>query len=134
MHVVTLIHSDPRNFKDFEKWVNSRDYGSRAFCREFRLYDINIQEKHLPNLLGDLKYYYKGNMVAAYKKNKFIKKIINFVIKFMKLKPIDIDSVERTPPKWFKGIKFNPETCHGIYLYPLGGFPDKKDKKGHEEI
>lgn len=134
MHVITLVHSDPRNFKPFEKWVNSRDYGSRAFCREFRLYDINIQEAHLPNLLGDLKHYYKGNMIAAYKKNKLIKRIINFVRKRLKLKEIDMDSVEKTPKKWFTGINCGPNTCHATYLYPLGGFPDIKDKYGHEEI
>ena len=95
--------------------------------------DINVQEKHLPNLLGDLKYYYKGNMVAAYKRNSWVKKFINFVIRIMKLKKIDIDSVEKTPQKWFKGMKFEPGSCASMYLYPLGGMPDVK-RDGHEEI
>jgi len=133
MHVITLVHGDPRNFKNFEKWVNSLDYGSRAFCRRFALMDINITEEHLPNLLGDLKHYYKSNMVAAYRKNSWMKKFINFVIKVMKLKKIDIDSVEKTPDKWFKGMEFEGGSCSGMYLYPLGGFPDRV-VKGHEEI
>ena len=135
MHVVTLVHGDPRNFKNFEKWINSLDYGSRAFCRRFALMDINIQEKHLPNLLGDLKYYYKSDMVQAYDKSRqsWIKKFMNFVIKIMKLKKIDIDSVEKTPKKWFKGMEFEGGSCSGFYLYPLGGFPDIV-RNGHEEI
>ena len=133
MHVITLVHGDPRNFKNFEKWVNSLDYGSKAFCRRFALMDINITEKCLPGLLGDLKHYYKGNMVAAYKKNSWIKKFINFVVKVMKLKKIDIDSVEPTPDKWFKPMEFEGGSCAGFYLYPLGGMPDIV-VNGHEEI
>ena len=133
MHVVTLIHGDPRNFENFRKWVNSLDYGSRAFCRRFALMDINIQESCLPMLLGDLKHYYKSNMIAAYGKNSWIKKFINFVVKVMKLKKIDMDSVEKTPDKWFKPMKSKVNTVHGMYVYPLGGFPDKK-VNGREEI
>jgi len=133
MHVITLVHGDPRNFENFREWINSLDYGSKPYCRRFALMDINVQEKHLPNLLGDLKYYYKGNMVAAYKRNSWVKKFINFVIRIMKLKKIDIDSVEKTPKKWFKGMKFEPGSCAGFYLYPLGGMPDVK-RDGHEEI
>lgn len=133
MHVITLIHGDPRNFDNFSNWVNTLDYGSKAYCRRFALMDINIQEKCLPNLLGDLKHYYKGNMVAAYKRNSWIKKFINMVVKVMKLKKVDIDSVEKTPAKWFKGMKSEPGTVANVYLYPLGGFPDKK-VNGREEI
>ena len=133
MHVVTLIHGDPRNFKNFEEWINSRDYGSRAFCRRFALMDINIEKGSLPMLLGDLKHYYKKNMIAAYKRNSWIKKFINFVVKVMKLEKIDMDSVEKTPAKWFKGMKSEPNTVNGMYLYPLGGFPDIV-RYGHEEI
>jgi len=52
----------------------------------------------------------------------------------MKLEPIDIDSVEKTPKRWFEPIKLDPKVCHAVYLYPLGGFPDKIDKTGHESI
>ena len=134
MHIPTLIHGDPRNMENFRKWINSLDYGSKPYCREFRLFDLNVQEVHKDKFLADLKHYYKANGVAAYKKNNLVRKIINFIIRFLKLQKIDMDSIEPTPDKWFRGMNFAPNSCGGFYLFPLGGIPDGRDCHGHEEI
>ena len=120
--------------ENFRKWVNGLDYGSRPYCREFRLFDLNVQEVHKDKFLADLKHYYKSSGVAAYKHNGMVRKIMNFFIKILRLQKIDMDSIEPTPSKWFKGMEFAPNSCGGFYLFPLGGIPDGKDKFGHEEI
>lgn len=118
--------------KNFPKWINSLDYGSKPYCREFRLFDVNVQEVHLEKLLGDLKHYYKGG-ANAYKKKGFVKKLIHFFVKFLGMKKIDMDKIEPTPDKWFRPMEFAPNSCAGFYMFPLGGIPDYK-RDGHEEL
>jgi hypothetical protein len=129
MHVLTLVHTDPRNHERFQKWINSLDFGSRPFCREVRLYDIAVQEKHLDKLLEHLKRYYKGAMIGSgeYTTGK-IQKMIRWVMKFFKLKPVYIENVEEIPKKWFKPINFAHGCTHSCYIFPIGSYPDKKDK------
>lgn len=135
MHIITLVHTDSVNHKKFVKWINSRDYGSRPFCREFRFYDIAIQEVHKDRLLADLKHYHKENLTGGTKTKK-IKKVIDWLFKIMKLKPVSFEGIEKTPSKWFTPINFNgKEACtHAVYLEVIGGLSDTFDKYGHEEI
>jgi len=135
MHIEVALHTDKGNHEKFVEWINSRDYGSRPFCREWRIYDVAISEVHKNKLLADLKWYHKSHLNGGYK-TKYIKKIINFFIKVFGLEVIDMDKVEKTPVRWFEPIKWNDkERCtHAAYLEVLGGFKDKKDKYGHEEI
>lgn len=135
MHVEVVLHTDPGNHKKFQEWVNSRDYGSRPFLREWRVYDCAIQEKHKSQFLSDLKWYHKDRLCGGFR-TKFIKKLINFFIKRLGMKVIDMDKVEKTPKKWFTPIKWNDkERCtHAAYLEVIGGFKDSFDKHGHEEI
>lgn len=140
MHIITAIHSDARNFEAFREWVNSRDYGSRPYCREVRFLDLNIQEVHLEKFLADLKWFYKEDLVGfkqsngKYKTSKY-KKLWKWFVKLLGLKYIDIESVERTPKKWFEKPKYpNKHQTLCFYLHPLFGIPDFKDKSGHEEI
>ena len=127
-HIPILVHTDPRNFPEFEKWINSLDYGSRAYCREWRVYDINIQEQHKDKLLGDLKYHYKETMIGLGKKTKILKKIIGWIMKIPGIKTIDMSKIELTPKKWFRDFKKKSYVTHSLYLYPLGIIPDSKDK------
>lgn len=146
MHLLTLVESDPRNFKNFEDWINNREYGGRAYCREIKLYDINIKEKDLPYLLGDLKHYSKLPTEDGKKFKTFFKvynKVLSLLSKFFPLFPVDIDSVEKTPDNWFEPIKQKkgkeqsgamkhiPKYC---YLRPLGYIKDRKHKGGNERI
>lgn len=146
MHLLTLVESDPRNFKNFEEWINSREYASRPYCREIRLYDINVKEKDLPYLLGDLKHYVKLPKEEEGKFKTFFKvynKVLSFISKVFPLYPVDVDNVEKTPKKWFQPIKqknkkeqsgpmkYVPSYC---YLRPLGYIKDRKHKGGNERI
>lgn len=129
MHVLTLVETDPRNFKPFEEWINSRDYGSRPFCREIRLYDLNINEKSLERFLGDLKYYDYQTPIKH--KMKIVNWIIKMVHKIFGLKYIDMSKIEKTPLKWFEHVKFGGVPF--LYLKPLGTLPDVVSH-GNEEI
>lgn len=135
MHIEVALHTDPGNHEKFQEWINSRDYGSRPFLREWRIYDIAIQEIHKDKLLGDLKWYHKSTLNSGFK-TKTIKKIINFFIKRLGLRVIDMENIEPTPEKWFEGIKWNDKKrcTHAAYLEVIGGFPDGFDKTGHESI
>ncbi len=128
-HVLTFIDTDPRNFKAVEKWINSLDYGSRPFCRELRLFDIAIQEEHLPKFLADLKYYEKEGLIGlGVEKTNFIKKVIQWALKFLKLQPINMEEIKKTPQKWFKPIEFPKGVTHGVYMFPVGLYPDRLDR------
>ena len=93
MHVEVAVHTDPVNHKKFAKWVDSRDYGSRPFLREWRFYDIAVQEVHKDKLLADLKWYHKDKLAGGFK-TKFLKKILNFFIKRLGFEVIDMSNVE----------------------------------------
>ncbi len=135
MHIEVGVHTDSENHSRFVKWVNSRNYGSRPFCREWRFYDIAIQEVHKDKLLADLKWYHKDQLVGGFK-TKFVKKVLNFFIKRLGMEVIDLKKIEKTPEKWFTPIDWNSDArcTHSAYLEVLGGFKDSFDKKGHEEI
>lgn len=146
MHVLTLVEADPRHFKNFEEWVNTREYGSRTYCREMRLYDINVKEKDLPYLLGDLKHYDKVPAKGKKKYSRFFR-FYNFLVKqlgkVLPIEPINMEKVEKTPKKWFNPIprtkgkkpsgpmKYVPKY---VYLKPLGAIKDRKHKGGNERI
>jgi len=146
MHLLTLVESDPRNFKNFEEWINSREYASRTYCREIKLYDINVKEKDLPYLLGDLKHYTKLPSKDGKKFKAFFKvynKLLKLVSKVFPLFPVNMGNIEKTPKKWFQPIKqkknkeksgamkYVPKYC---YLQPLGYIKDRKHKGGNERI
>lgn len=135
MHILTGVYTDPKNHEEFPKWINSLDYGSRPFCREFRFYDIAISEKNKDKLLAELKWYSKEKLVGmTKKKTQLIQKMIKFVMKIFRLKPVDMDNIEKIPEKWRKPMTFVPGCTHGLYLFPIGTLPDRKDEHGHEEI
>lgn len=134
-HILTLVDTDPRNFKPFENWVNSLNYGSRPFLREVRLFDIAIQEVHKEKFLADLKHYYKSKLVGMSElKTQLIQKAIQIPPRMIGMKPIDMNKIEATPTKWFKPVKFPYGVTHGLYLFPIGSYPDRIDERGHMEI
>lgn len=140
MHILTFVHTDPRNHERFPKWINSLDYGSRPFCREIRLYDIAVQEVHKDKLLADLKHHgiSAASSPAKSKVTKMIK-LAQFFLKFFKLKPVSMEGIEKTPEKWHKPFPYAHGCTNTIYLSPVGSFPDIKGKKGkgkedHDEI
>ena len=128
MHNLVLVYTDPRNHEKFPKWINSLDFGSRAFCRELRLYDIACQEQHQDKLLEHLKYYHKEEIQGmGTKKVKAIQKLIQWFMKLFKLKPIKMDKIEKIPLKWFKPMEFAHGCSATCYLFPIGSYPDMKD-------
>ncbi|KKM80824.1 hypothetical protein LCGC14_1336000 [marine sediment metagenome] len=130
MHNIVLLYTDPRNHEKFPKWIHSLDFGSRAFCREFRLYDIACQEQHQDKLLEHLKRYNKEGIIGlGAKKLKFTRKLIQWIMKLFKLKPINMDKIEKIPKKWFKPMSFAHGCSATCYLFPIGSYPDKKDPK-----
>lgn len=135
MHVEVLVHTDPSNHKRFQEWVNSRDYGSRPFLREWRFYDIAVQSQHKDKLLADLKWYHKDRLIGGFK-TKFIKKVINFFVKKLGMVVVDMANIEKTPEKWFEPINWNDDDrcTHSAYLEVLGGFKDSVNNLGQEEI
>jgi len=124
MHIITLVESDPRYFKKFEEWINSRNYGCRPYCREIKLYDLNIKKIKLKEFLADLKNYQYGGSDKPIPFNKSAWKIVTHFVKLLrkilKLKPINMD-----------GIKTSGNKCKGIpwlYLYPVGYIEDRFHK------
>ena len=134
MHIEVAVHTDPENHKRFQEWVNSRNYGSRPFIREWRVYDIAVQEEHKDKLLADLKHYHKSETCGGWK-SKTLKNIINFFIKRFGMIVVNMNNIEPTPNKWFTPINWNDEQrcTHAAYLEVIGGFKDSF-KNGHEEI
>jgi len=134
MHIITLVHTDSVNHKKFVEWINSRDYGSRPFCREFRFYDIAIQKANKDKLLADLKWYHKNHISTVTKTKKF-KKFIDFIFKLLRLEVVNFDGIEKTPKRWFEPINFGKGWhTNALYLEVIGGFKDHEDKTGHESI
>lgn len=143
MHIITLVETDPRNFQAFEDWINSLDYGSRAYCRELRLYDINIKKENLDKLLGDLKHYDKSEIAGEKGSGRFFRLYVNFLKFFNKIlpfHPIDMNKVKKSED--FKPIEFPKKVRKSgamkncgtwLYLKPLGYFKDKF-RNGHESI
>ena len=117
MHIITLVESDPRYFKKFEEWINSRNYGCRPYCREIKIYDLNIKKVKLNEFLSDLKnHHYQGNE----RTKKILYSVIKLVKKVLKLKDIDMNAVKPSGNK-----------CHvpWLYLHPIGYIEDKFHKK-----
>lgn len=147
MHILTLVETDPRNFESFEDWINSRDYGSRAYAREIRLYDLNVKEAVRDEFLADLKHYEKGEIAGESKAGMFyrmyvkILKLFNFILP---MNPIDMERIEPTPEESFEPIDFpcdkvrksgNMDAAgNWLYLKPLGFIKDRFHKGGNEII
>ncbi len=126
--VEVLMYGDPRNWKNVEDWINTLDYGSRAYNREWRAYSISMQKQNIPLLLADLKHHYKGGIIGMPRKSRFMIKIMKFFLKLFGIQKIDMDKIEKTPDKWFKDFKKQKHICHSVYMFPIAILPDSLDK------
>jgi len=146
MHILCLVESDPRNWKAFEDWINSRDYGSRTYCREIRLYDINCNERVLDKFLADLRHYYKPVVAGEKSFNIFYRiylKLLRLLKGIIPIHPIDMSKVEKTPEMWFepytkylKKVRKSGAMKHTgqfMYILPIGYLKDRKHEKSGDE-
>jgi len=109
-HVWFVAHSVPENLKEFEKWVEQRDYrdtdGTRhpVHCREFKIYEISVSKEVEEQLAKDLYGFHRISHMSMGK----IQKVLTWISRRAGLKefpiPAETNKPDIIPSRWVNGF------------------------------
>lgn len=115
MHVLCLVETAPERHEQYQKFLNSLEYGEEKdhpFAREVRLYDITIQKKYSKNLLEEL---YTNRYDSARSNYGKVSRFKNMLLKLLKVDPVDDSKLDLKRRSFKDGW---------VYTHVIGTLPD----------
>jgi len=136
MHLFFVAEAQPETHPKFLEWLRNRKYKYKGklregiikpFVREVKIYDVNIYEEKLPELLADLKNFNGMGHLDLLPQTGIMSKLIQ---KITPLEPIDMSKIERNPIE----KESDWENFGFLYINILGKIKDNKNRYEQEEL